>query len=145
MGTSAVFRLIVRSFSARSLALALCILGFALIAGNARAEVTTLTPEQVSAVCGKDSKKSDTGGFGCQKACANKKDTCTYYCSKSGDCSGISIAVSPKASKGDPKPTVPPKPTTVGTTGPLGGALTTGPKTKPKHPEVGKLGAGVAP
>jgi hypothetical protein len=60
-------------------------------AGGALA-LTTLTKEQVSAVCGPDMKPQEPGSTGCTKKCANKKDTCIYRCSdKTGNCSGQSL------------------------------------------------------
>jgi hypothetical protein len=57
------------------------------------ADISTVTPEQVSNVCGKDLTTAN-GHSGCTKTCANGTSTCIYDCSqKTGDCNAVSIGL----------------------------------------------------
>jgi hypothetical protein len=65
------------------------VVAFGLFASGASA-LTTLTRDQVNAVCGKD-LKTENGHSGCTKKCTNG-DTCIYSCSNTtGNCSGHSL------------------------------------------------------
>jgi hypothetical protein len=73
------------------------------------ADISSVTSQQVSNVCGKDLTTAN-GHSGCTKTCANGHSTCIYDCSqKTGDCNAVSIGL---VSTGGNNPK-PPKPGTI--------------------------------
>ena len=68
------------------------------------AGISSVTPEQVSNVCGKDLTTAN-GHSGCTKTCANGTSTCIYDCSqKTGDCNAVSIGLVSTGGGSNPKP-----------------------------------------